>query len=98
MSGILNNLYVKGYQEDMIDWYQITVLLEVLTDMDNDLPKVLRTSVTSFYDFEKLYAWANQSNVRSIALRSVGDNIGAESTYLSFLLGKGKALSQFDIA
>lgn len=90
MSGILNNLYAKGYQEDMIDWYQITVLLEVLTTAD-DLPKHLKAPVTSFYDFEQLYAWANQSNIRSIALKPVNDG---EDVVL--LLGKGKSLSQYD--
>lgn len=92
MSSILNNLYAKGYQEDMIDWYQITILLEVLTTAD-DLPKHLKVPVTSFYDFELLYAWANQSNIRSIALKPVNDG---EDVVL--LLGKGKSLSQYDIA
>ena len=92
MSGILNNLYAKGYQDDMIDWYRITVLLEVLTTTD-DLPRRLKSPVTSFYDFEQLYAWANQSNIRSIALKPVSDG---EDMLL--VLGKGRSKDQYTIA
>ena len=62
MAGMINDMLAKGYRNDMVDWYTVTMLLQ----LDKTAVPAIGSAVTCFRDFQLLYAWADQSNVRSI--------------------------------
>jgi len=99
MASILNSLFAKGYCDDMIDWYAVTDMLDLhmadftsvanSTSTETRLPKSLQTAVTTYHDFEKLYAWANQSNVRSINMASVNTGVAMQVALNGVSRGRG---------
>lgn len=93
MASILNSLFAKGYCDDMIDWYAVTNMLDLHTanptSAEIQLPKSLQVAVTTYHDFEKLYAWANQSNVRSINMASVNTGVAMQVALNGVSRGRG---------
>ena len=105
MASILNSLFAKGYCDDMIDWYAVTDMLDLhtvdftsvadstsvanSTSAETQLPKSLQVAVTTYHDFEKLYAWANQSNVRSINMASVNTGVAMQVALNGVSRGRG---------